>query len=304
MAAAERDGEAAQPSSEDPPMPRQRTATPRIRPGVTAPDTVATRSAVKSADRVLDVLELLASTGRPMTHGELARRAAIPKSSLTPLLRNLAQRGYVEQLAHTQEFQLGEGTYALARRGAHSRDLVRVSEPWLQQLMHATGESASVSVLREDMAERIASAESSKAVLYSMHVGVLQPLYATSAGKILLAWMPSAEREAYLQRVKLLPRTEQTIRSPAVLRRQLEAIREEGVAWSIGEFTAGITGLAMPVLDVHGRALAAVGVALPASRLDEPRKTKLLDAVRAAAQEIARAVEAAQRRPAGKSVHV
>ncbi|OVZ60578.1 hypothetical protein CDO44_07555 [Pigmentiphaga sp. NML080357] len=261
------------------------------------------RSSVKSADRVLDLLELLASTGRAMTHAEISRRTGIPKSSLTALLHNLVGRGYIEQLQDSQQFQLGEGAYALARRGAHNRDLLRASEPWLQRLTRDTGESAGLSVLRNDMAERIASSQSPKAVLYSVHAGVMQPLYASSAGKVLLAWLPPAEREAYLQRVKLQPRTEQTIRSAAVLRRQLHQIREEGVAWSFSEFTAGIAGLAVPVLDVHGRALAAVGLAMPASRLEDARKQKLVRVLRHAAVEIAAAT--AQPAPRGaKSVHI
>ncbi|MDH2240000.1 IclR family transcriptional regulator [Pigmentiphaga sp. GD03639] len=261
------------------------------------------RSSVKSADRVLDLLELLASTGRAMTHAEISRRTGVPKSSLSALLRNLVERGYIEQLQDTQQFQLGEGAYALARRGAHNRDLLRASEPWLQRLMRDTEESAGLSVLRNDMAERIASAQSPNAVLYSVHVGVMQPLYASSAGKVLLAWLPPAEREAYLQRVKLQPRTEQTIRSTTVLRRQLNQIREEGVAWSFSEFTVGIVGLAVPILDVHGRALAALGLALPASRLDDTRKRKLELALRAAAAEIAAATD--RSRPIEtKSVHI
>src|SRR4051812_42012012 len=245
---------------------------------------------VKSADRVLDLLELLAGTGRAMTHAELARRTGIPKSSLTHLLRTLVERGYVAQHRESQQFQLGEHAYDLARRGAHSRDLVRLGQPSLVKVMRATGESAALSVLRDDMAERIASAETSRAVLYSVHVGVLAPLYANSAGKVLLAWMPAAEREAYLRRVQLQPRTERTVRSIAVLRRQLQQVREEGVAWSMGEFTAGVVGIAMPVLDAHGRALAAVGVALPTERLDESRKARILKALQGAARELAAAV--------------
>jgi DNA-binding IclR family transcriptional regulator len=263
----------------------------------------AAASSVKSADRVLDLLELLASTGRPMTHGEIARRTAIPKSSLTPLLRNLASRGYVEPLPDTQRYQLGEATYALARRGASSRELVQASEPLLRRLVRSTGESAGVSVLRNDLAERIASVETSRAVLYAMHAGVLQPLYATSAGKVLLAWMPAAEREAYLRRVKLLPRTGQTLRSVAVLRRQLQQVREEALAFSWGEFTAGVVGMAVPVLDAHGRALAAISVALPASRVDEARRRKLVEALRSASAEISRAL-AGTARASAKSVHV
>lgn len=252
---------------------------------------VINHASVKSAGRVLDLLELLANTGRAMTHGELARRTGIPKSSLTALTRDLEQRGYLEKVEGSEQFQLGEGAYALARRGAHSRDLVRVSEPWLQRLMCSTGESAGLSVLRNEVAERIASAETSKAMLYSVHVGVMQPLYASSVGKVLLAWMPSVEREAYLRRVKLLPRTEQTIRSTAVLRRQIQAVREAGIAWSFGEFTAGIVGVAVPVLDVHGRAIASVGIALPESRLNETRRNELVDAVRIASRGISKTIE-------------
>lgn len=254
-------------------------------------EAAASTALVKSADRVLDLLELMAGTGRPMSHSELARRTGIPKSSLTQLLRTLAQRGYAEQSAAAPHFQLGERAYALARRGAHSRDLVMLGRPWLERLMHATGESAGLSVLRDDLAERVASVETRRAVLYSMHVGVMAPLYANSAGKVLLAWMPADEREAYLRRVKLEARTEQTIRSVAVLRRQLQGVRDEGVAWSIGEFTAGITGIAVPVLDAHGRAMAAVGVALPSDRLDDDREARILRALRSAAAGIARDVE-------------
>lgn len=245
---------------------------------------------VKSADRVLDLLELLAGTGRAMTHAELARRTGIPKSSLTQLLRTLVQRGYVEQPGESPQFQLGERAWDLARRGSDTRDLVRLGQPSLVKVMRGTGESAALSVLRNDMAERIASAETSRAVLYSVHVGVLAPLYANSAGKVLLAWMPAADREAYLRRVRLQPRTEHTLRSVAVLRRQLQEIREEGVAWSMGEFTAGVVGIAMPVLDAHRRALAAVGVALPMERLDDARKARILAALQASAHEIAAAV--------------
>lgn len=260
----------------------------------TLPQTAARRpSSVKSADRVFDVLELLAGTGRAMSHAELSRRTAIPKGSLTALLRNLVARGYVEYAESTQDYRLGERAYELARRGAHHRDLVTLSQPWLEGLVQATGESAVLTVLREDMAERIAAVETLRAVLYTTHIGVLSPLYTTSGGKILLAWLPPAEREAYLRKVSLRPRTEKTIRSVSVLRRQLQLARDEGVAWSWGEFTAGLVGVSVPVLDVHGRAIAALGITLPESRFDEERKDGMLQALRSTAAKLADAVATA-----------
>jgi len=199
---------------------------------------ISQRSSVKSADRVLDILELLASTGRSMTHAEIARRNRIPKSSLTHLLRNLAERGYAEAMEGSLAFRLGDGAFALARRGAHTRELVELARPCLERLTAATGESSGMSLLHDDMAERICSVDSTHAVLYAMHVGVRAPLYANSGGKIFLAWMTAAEREAYFSRVKLVPLTDRTILSLGVLRRQLQRIRTEGFAYSMGEFTS------------------------------------------------------------------
>src|SRR5437867_8333128 len=96
------------------------------------------RSSVKSADRVLDILDLLAFTGREMTHAEIARRIDIPKSSLTHLLRNLVQRGYAD------------GAFALARRGANTRTLITHAKPCLERLTAATGESSALSLLQAE----------------------------------------------------------------------------------------------------------------------------------------------------------
>ena len=244
---------------------------------------------IKSADRVLDILELLASTGRSMSHGEIARRTGIPKGSLTPLLRNLFHRSYIEQGHDALNFKLGESTYILAQRGAHSRDLVHASKKSLQELVRVSGESAGLNVLRNDMAERIATVRSGNAMLYSMHPGVLQPLYASSSGKVFLAWMPVVEREAYLSRIRLESFTKSTIKSKVELRRQVERVRNERMATSLGEFTSGVAGVSVPVLDSHGRALATVGVVLPLANLDERRLNQLVDTLHAAARQIARA---------------
>lgn len=222
---------------------------------------------VKSANRVLDILELLAQSRRSMTHAELARRTRIPKSSLTHILRNLTSRHYVEFDELACGYKLGESVFALARQGTQVRQMSKVAQPFLKSLTCKINESSSISVLSDGFAERIYSVRAERAVLYAMHVGVLAPLYANSAGKLFLAWMSPANREHYLATVPLLPLTPHTIVSATALRRQLSKIRNEGVAYSVGEFTVGMTGMSVPVLDAHGRILAAVGIATPQNQL-------------------------------------
>ena len=77
-----------------------------------------------------------------------------------------------------------------------------------------------------------------------------------------------------------------------MLRRHLRVVRDEGVAWSWGEFTTGLVGVSVPVLGLHGRAIAALGIALPESRFDELRQEAMLQALRSTGAKIADAVAA------------
>ncbi len=56
----------------------------------------AATGAVKSADRTIELLELLAGYSEPLTLSEIHRELSYPKSSLFVLLRTLVARGWVE----------------------------------------------------------------------------------------------------------------------------------------------------------------------------------------------------------------
>ena len=94
------------------------------------------QAAVKSADRVLDLFELLAHAGREMSHSEIAEILQIPKSSLSQLLKNLIARGYVEVTANGRGYRLGEALLRLSQSAGRMRDLATQSEAFLADLTH------------------------------------------------------------------------------------------------------------------------------------------------------------------------
>ena len=96
----------------------------------------------------------------------------------------------------------------------------------------------------------------------------LAPLYATSGGKAILAHMPSSFQKEYLGRVQFERATPKTIHSVKVLRQEIEKIRAKGIAYSLEEWTPGIVGIGVPVLDPAGEPLGAINVAIPASRFN------------------------------------
>ncbi len=246
----------------------------------------AADSGVKSAHRTLDLLELLANTERALSHAELASRAAVPKSSLTQLLRTLQARGYIECLGPSGPYRLGASAVNLVRHGLNIQRLVAGARPHMERLALDARHSCGLNILRGDTVERVLGVTAADAGGYAMHEGVRAPLYASSSGKLFLAHMKDEDLASYLARVQLRPITSRSLRSSGELRRQIRLAREEGVAYSRDEFTRGIVGLSVPVLSAHGRMTASLGLAVPSAAFDD-QKDAALKHLRKAARDMA-----------------
>jgi DNA-binding IclR family transcriptional regulator len=251
-------------------------------PGMTAPDSTA----VKSALRVLDILELLAGQPLPIAHAQIAQALGIPKSSLTGLLRTLHERGYLESIAGG--YRLGAAVAALGAEGRRRSGAAETARPIIAQLCAEVGESVGFSVPEGDSLRMVAAANADQPLVYTMRVGNLLPSYATSPGKAVLAHLPEPELAAYLARCTFEEFTNKTVRTAQTLRRQLTAVRRTWVAISVEERHPGIAGLAMAVLDGEGRPLGAINVALPTARFDAAAHKRIVAGLRRATDELAR----------------
>jgi len=247
---------------------------------------------VKSADRVLDVLELLSRRSKPMSHTDIALALGIPKSSLTQLLRNLTGRGYLAYIPGPNTYALGPSVFALQRQGREGFDLVAAARPILDKLTAATNESSSFNLYRDDHVERLCGVDSPQGLTYRMTVGTRFPLYSSSGGKAVLAALPQKERERYLGRVRIERRTEATVKSLAELERELAKIAKEGIAYSRGEQTPGIVAIAAAVRRPDGYPVGALTVVTPSIRFNAALQTLCIRALKAATSALERELQA------------
>lgn len=234
---------------------------------------------VKSAMRVLDLFEHLRRWNAAQTHTEIAAQLSIPKSSLTQLLKTLVNRGYLEYDPSSKGYLLGPAVIALGQRSAETRDLVGVAQEVLADLVRTTGETCALNVLKGDVSEVVATASGSHRLHYSMRIGDVAPLYATSGGKALLAHLLPEMRRDYLARVRFEAVTPRTINSVAALEAELDEVARTGIAFVVEEFTPGIAGMARPILSRSGLPLAAVNIAVPVARHDAASKQRCLTAL-------------------------
>lgn len=224
---------------------------------------------VKSADRVLDLFELLSRTTRGVSHSNIAERLDIPKSSLTPLLRTMVTRGYIVLGSDGRSYQLGPQVLKLARIGRIAKDLAQEATSFLLQATRDLGETSAFNQLLDDQQEVVATVNGRHRLTTHMRVGELAPLYATSGGKAMLAVMPEDYVDGYLQRVELQSATDATLKTAADLKNQLKDIRETGVAYSLEEWTPGIVGVGVAVLGPDEFPIGSVNFAIPAARFNE-----------------------------------
>jgi DNA-binding IclR family transcriptional regulator len=120
-----------------------------------------------------------------------------------------------------------------------------------------------------------------------MKVGMNAPLYAVSAGKIVLSELSSDELSRYLARSTFAPVTPHTVRSKSRLRKEIMQVKATGFAYSRDEFTLGITAIATAVRSdakFHG----AINLAVPTARFTPDRDAAFREALRRAAQLIAK----------------
>jgi len=237
---------------------------------------------VKSAVRVLDLFELLARRTAGLSHTDLAELLEIPKSSLTQLIKTLAARGFLAFDPAVKTYRLGAKFSQLARLTSQVQDLVGLVEPLLADVTAATGESSALNTREGNFAKVVAAANSPQRLVSHLRLGDVAPLYATSGGKAILAHLTEDQLKDYFAEVTLDPITSKTLVSETELRRQLDAVRREGLADVFEEYTPGIVGVAVPVLSNTGELLGAINIAMPSLRYSSQARVRAVDALNAA----------------------
>lgn len=238
----------------------------------------------RAANRVVDILELLATRPEGLPLRDVSAQLEAPKSSLLPLLRALTARGYLAQ-GRAREYRLGPSALDLGATVSTPRDLVETARPLLVALMRRTGESVFLGTMSSDRtaivyADRV---ESGHIIQYAGGVGDRRPLHATSIGKAILAFLPAGERDEIVESLSLSRHTERTVTSLPALRASLEEVARTGVCVTIEELVVGASGLAAPVFDRHGRVAGACAIGGPTDRV-RPRLRALATEVKATAR--------------------
>jgi DNA-binding IclR family transcriptional regulator len=235
---------------------------------------------VKSADRVLAILELLASSTRRYGLSEISRALDIPVSSLHAILRTMHRRGWLE--ADESGTRFGIGVQALRVGSAYARadDVLARAEPVLDWLSEQTGETVHYGRLEGAHIVYLAKRESHHQLRIHSSIGRRIPAHAAALGKAILAGHTDPQVRSMLGTTlpALTPRTRTNV---ATLLRDLAQARRQGYATEREESDHGLGCVAVAVPDrVPPR--DAISLAVPTARLNAARVRELAALLRRA----------------------
>jgi IclR family transcriptional regulator, KDG regulon repressor len=229
--------------------------------------------------KATQTIECLARAGEPVRLGAVSAELGLPKSSTHRLLGELADLGIVRRVE--------EGRYGLGHRllywgtlAAESFDLRAIAEPSMRRLRDQFGESVHLHVHQDGARVVIAAAQADHSLRPHLVLGQPLPLGTGAAGKLLLAFVAtSTDRDGHRPRKDgLAPH-----HVPAA---ELERIRREHWATSVGEVEDGLAAAAASVTGAGDMVVGALSISGSSTRLTPQRLDQLREPLVACADEI------------------
>ncbi len=238
---------------------------------------------MSSLARGLQVIRAFSEHRRNLTNAQISQSTGLPRASVRRCLHTLRKLGYVGEV--DRRFFLRPQVLALGSAYLASTPLAVTAQPYLDEVSQALHESCSAAVLDGDDIVYVCRSAETRIMSINLLVGSRLPAYCTSMGQVLLAQLSEAEIDTFLDRAKLVARTERSVTSPARLRKLLQQVRQQGYALLDQELEDGLRSIAVPLRDGRGHVVAAINVGTHASRVSlDQMKAQFLPRLQQCAQ--------------------
>ena len=244
------------------------------------------RVGIQSLGRAFAILEEVARHRDGIGLADLSKRVALHNSTTFHLVKTMVSLGYIRQEKDSKRYRVGRPLFALAASSLDEIEMVNVATPILEDLSRETGESSHFAVRMGDAVVVIARTSGPGAFQLTDRVGVVRPAHCTALGKVILAALRPDQLKRFLDRVELTPSTEKSITEVAVLLREIEDVRRDGIAFDDGEFNTEVRCAAVSVRDFTGQIIGALGISGPVWRLSIQALQSRAKVVRAAADRL------------------
>ncbi len=263
-------------------MPRPRVQTHRIDADgewVASVPLLAEPRYSQSVERGLAILACFTPERPVWGIADIADELGMSRSTTHRYVLTLRTLGYLVQGAR-RRYRLTLRVTDLGMSALSSTSLHEHASPYLEELRDRTGFTVAVGVLDGPevlLVDRLRGNRGGQQQIdLDQAPGARLPAHCTAIGKLLLAHLPDRRQREQIAEMTLTRCTPNTITAKMALRRELQDIRERGLAAAKEELAPGLYSIAAPVRSASRETVAAVGMDAHSSMIP---LEKLIDAL-------------------------
>ncbi|WP_019229842.1 IclR family transcriptional regulator [Sedimentibacter sp. B4] len=222
------------------------------------------KSTLKSLERSLDIIDVLAKNPVPMSAQELSDALKVNRTTIYSSLNTLSNKNYIEKNSSTGKYSIGYRLFEIGLHYKYKFPFTSVVEHYAKEINNKYHISINLGVFKKPNSvlmllsqNQVNSRISSSPML---PVNYTLPVYASAIGKVILSGMQEEQIQQILDSITFKPFTSNTITSKEIILEELNEIKKNGYAVDRSEYFNNFYCIAAPIRDYTGTIIAGISV--------------------------------------------
>jgi DNA-binding IclR family transcriptional regulator len=212
-------------------------------------------------EKGLDIIELLARTGAPLSRADIARHLDRSVGELYRMLHQLVHRNYIALVGDS--YVLTTKLFELSQYYPPTQRLLTEATPVMHKLAGDIDQSCHLTVYSQGRQVVIFKVDVPSGMGFSVRVGSELDVLVSASGRVLLAFQEDETRKLRIEEA----RAREAVYAVAALDKTLATIAKRGFEAAPSGQVKGLFAISYPILDLRSHAIAALTVPY-AERLD------------------------------------
>lgn len=211
--------------------------------------------------RTIEILKLVSKNPEGTTLDEICQVLNMPRTSAYDIITTLAELCMVNVAkGQKQTYSIGLTAYRIGINYTNNLDFISTIEPVLKAFSKEVGKTVFFGVRSDHEVVYICKFEPENPIITTATVGTKNPMYCTSLGKAILAYMDEESREQILGRIKFKKMTDRTILGRDELLSELAQVKTQGFALDAREVEEHMECVGAPIFGKDGSVMGAISV--------------------------------------------
>ena len=213
-----------------------------------------------SQEKMLGLLDAFSDDSPLWSAEDLIARSGLTASTCYRYLKSLHSAGLLARVG-SGSYAIGPRVLELDRVSRLSDPIFSMGKPVIRSLAQRTGFSALLSILYSDSVMCVQQEPAGEVPAGLFGRGQRRPLVAGATANVILAHLPHHQLRAVFGKHRDAIERARLGTDWDTFRSSLRAIRQQGHAYSAGEYRPGIAGLAAPLFNREGDVLGSIALA-------------------------------------------